>query len=151
MKLSTAILKQRISEWLSDPTLHDNVVDSVDTGASLRKILGDWGNPHGVSTMDQLKDHVWSLWKDGNQWKRGEKRRLGESWEDYFGHSGDDEFMLDFCGSSDKQLVDEFKGDASRCWLRVFYPDNELADNYRLELVTTPADDKIVGWTVIVD
>lgn len=26
-----------------------------------------------------------------------------------------------------------------------------LADNYRLEVVTTPEDDEVVGWTVLAD
>lgn len=40
---------------------------------------------------------------------------------------------------------------AKKCIFRCFYPDNQLADNYRLEVVTTPDDTEVVGWTVIVD
>lgn len=166
MKLSTSKLKEKISEWLNDaevrPLLRHHSHPS-ECGQDLSRLLGYWDNPKGITTPEQLEQHVWDAWCDGAQWKRGEKRRLGEDADYFFERSTyDDEFkplpedqhynsfIEDFLGDADQSLVDKHFMDG-RCWYRTFYPDNDLADNYRLEVVTTPDDDAVIGWTVIVD
>lgn len=129
------------------------------------------------SSAARLEAHVWSLWCDPKQWKRVEKRRLKDEWSSYFHETcecsrdpGFDPVLhdlpcprdraialsVDMLGSCDYELLDrmldQHTGEVlTRCWLRVFVPDNDLADNYRLEVVTTPDDDAVIGWTVITD
>lgn len=127
-----------------------------------------WEAPASVQTPEQLEEFIWNLWCDGSRWKRQEKRQLKDSWEDYLGSGesiwtgfGRDAkrtltagFPVDMIGNENKELVEKYFADpkaAEKCIFRCFSPDNQLADNYRLEVVTTPEDDAVIGWTVIVD
>lgn len=165
-KLSTGVLKQQITGWLSRPELkeglRDHYVQDDDAQADIDQAAAALGLPMG-SNADAVREAIWSLWCDGaRQWKRTTKRRLGDDAGDYFyvvgvGQSAQPVslFIEDLCGQQDAQLVkavNAVPGGSARCWLRVFLPVNEqLADNFRLEVVTTPEDDAVVGWTVIVD
>jgi hypothetical protein len=63
-------------------------------------------------------------------------------------------FPLDLYGEEDEALVKHYHDnpkEAEKCVLRVFQAPHGLCDNYRLEVVTTPDDSRVVGWTVIVD
>ena len=130
-----------------------------------------WKAPPSVQTPEQLEEFIWGLWCNGSRWKRQEKRQLKEEWQSYFatydwdnkpaGWKHGDELPLkrcaqfdDFAGWHDPALVTKYFNDreaAAKCIFRCFSPDNQLADNYRLEVVTTPEDDAVVGWLVIVD
>jgi hypothetical protein len=151
----------------------------VEQAALLARACEWFGLPVGSSSA-QLEERVWVLWCDPSQWKRQEKRRLKDEWKSYFHETcgavtgedlvscHDDEpcqvydcerpkvaaFNVDQQGSYDQALTTRCWTNhayAQRCWLRVFVPDNDLADNYRLEVITTPEDDAVVGWTVITD
>lgn len=140
----------------------------------------EWFELPPAATEAQLEERVWSLWCDPGQWKRVEKRKLKDEWTSYFHRScgaimgddyvyrhGEDEclrhactepqtacFTVDQQGGHDQERVDACWADPRRaqaCWRRVFVPDNDLADNYRLEVVTTPEDDAVVGWTIVTD
>ncbi len=57
-------------------------------------------------------------------------------------------------GESNQDLVDKYFKDlklAEKCVYRMFVPNNQLADNYRLEVITTHDDSEVVGWWVTVD
>ena len=157
-KLSTPKLKELISQWLSEPEIreylsHHSEPDGIEE-SEIREALdytADIYNAPKGSSQEQLEEHIWNLWKDGNNWKRGEKHKLKDSWDFHFDKNG---FAIDVAGGEDKDLIEYYvnhPNEACNCIMRTFYPDNELADNYRLEVVTTPDDSKVVGWTVIVD
>jgi len=126
-----------------------------------------WEAPQSVSTPALLEEYIWKLWCDGSRWKRQEKRQLKEEYESYFCESDYPEnwqrgqpvpqkpyFPEDMLGESNAALVEKYFNDpkqAAKCIFRCFVPDNQLADNYRLEVVTTPEDDAVIGWLVIVD
>ncbi len=151
----------------------------AEAAALLTRACEWFGLPAGA-TAAQLEGRVWTLWCDPREWKRQEKRRLKVEWESYFYETcgavmGDDlvrrhgtercptygckepkvaAFNVDQQGGYDQVLVTRCWADheyAQRCWLRVFVPHSELADNYRLEVVTTPEDDAVIGWTIITD
>jgi len=128
--------------------------------------------PKSVSTPGELEEHIWKMWCDGSRWKREEKRLLKDEGEDKFSTTeyidewkpGLPEnqqerrripyFDIDMIGEANMELVTKFHNDpkqAAKCIFRCFVPDNQLADYYRLEVVTTPDDTEVIGWTVIVD
>ncbi len=166
-KLSTKKLKVMIAEWLSKPEIRkelqhhseienpDEIRKSWDGNKDVTRLeyeLDLWKAPKSIKTCAQFEEFIWNMWCDGEQWKRFEKRKLKEDWESYFYDDGC--FAIDMLGEEKKDLIKQFIADpqlAEKCILRVFVPDNELANNYRLEVVTTPDDFEVVGWTVIVD
>jgi len=124
------------------------------------------------STLVQLEEFIWHMWCDGSQWKRCEKRQLKDEAEDTFtqveyigewkkGLPGNQQarrtvesFPCDLMGEHNPELVTKFFNDlkaAQKCIYRTFVPNNQLADNYRLEVITTPDDTEVVGWWVTVD
>lgn len=178
-KLSTDKLKTMISEWLSKPEYRSKIIDDdfdpnewVDrdkTITMMEQKREDWEAPPSINTPQLLGEYIWKLWCDGSQWKRVEKQMLKKGWVDYLACDTTWEgfrdnikytyvagFPIDVIGIGDsnedlvKKLFDDPK-QAKKCILRMFQPNNQLADNYRLEVVTTPNDDEVVGWTVIVD
>lgn len=138
---------------------------------SLEYTVDLFGAPKGCTAV-QLEEHIWKLWCDGTQWKRQEKRQLKDEWDykltttEYTGEwkpglPGNQQehrivpyFDVDMLGDFDEGLVAKYANDpkqAAKCIFRCFIPGNQLADNYRLEVLTTPEDDAVIGWTVIVD
>ena len=159
-KFSTHQLKNMISIWLSDPKFKEDLKHHSDydiNKADFHEQCIIFEASDNVETKEQLEEHIWKLWIDGEQWKRHEKRKLKNNWDDYLDNRDGDSvgnFPIDMGGSCDDVLVKKFADNpeqAKNCILRIFLPDNNLADNYRLEIVTTPEDDMIVGWTLIVD
>ena len=177
MKLSTARLKELISEWLSKPEIRKELSHDSDMSdpehtipdwenddvpiTQMARAARLWGCPH-LKTPVELEEHIWNLWKDGSNWKRQEKRHLKDEAEDTFStreYRGNDcnlvpDFPCDMLGEHDVDLVKRFFHDpasAQKCIYRLFVPNNQLADNYRLEVITTPEDDAVVGWWVTVD
>lgn len=161
----------------SDPS--DDASTETERREWLDRNCGWYGAASG-STEEQLEARVWTLWCDPMQWKRIQKHRLKGEWGSYFHQTcgavmgddyvyrhGEDECMRHACtepkvtrlsvdqqGSYDQARADACWADARHaqaCWLRVFVPDNDLADNYRLEVITTPEDDAVVGWTIVTD
>jgi len=156
-RLSTTRLKELISAWLDRPevraALRDVHVHDRESQERVDRAASWFGLPSGSST-DQVRERIWRLFKDGAQWKRIGKRRLKESFDDYFAPvAGRHEFVDDFCGGSDAGLIERLAatGSFGECWHRCFVPNNDLGDNFRLEVVTTPDDTAVVGWVVILD
>lgn len=172
-KLSTAKLKKLIGEWLSKPEIRESLKhhSDVHTRENLDYVAELFGGKKGCTQSD-LEQHIWGMWCDGGRWKRREKRMLKDEWEDklsmteYLGEwkpglPGNQQerrqvpyFDVDMVGEANMELVAKLHADpkqAAKCIFREFEPDNQLADNYRLEVVTTPDDSEVVGWTVIVD
>lgn len=174
--LSCPSLRQEL-RCHSDPGLASN--DPREQREWLDQACDRFGLPVGSSAAD-LEARVWSLWCDPGGWKRIEKRKLKDNWDSYFHETcgavmGDDyvhrhgqdeclgracteprraELESDLAGGHDQAHVDACWNSPARaaaCWLRVFVPDSDLRENYRLEVVTTPDDDAVVGWTVITD
>ena len=158
MKLSTPILKQKIAEWLSDPALKPDIVGRfLDSKADQKEIdhVSAWFKFKPGATYQRVADKIFSIFTTASQWKRVEKRRLGEGSDYIYTDKDGATFADDGTGAgSDQTLVTKYAADPvefKRCWLRVFVPSNELADTFRLELVTTPDDDDVVGWLVVAD
>ena len=67
------------------------------------------------------------------------------------------EFNIDVIGGQDDALLAKYSGPlnealARKCVYRCFVHANDnFADNYRLEVITTPDDDAVIGWSVTVD
>lgn len=177
-KLSTAKLKELISTWLGDPKIRKDLQhhsqpyrgdETVITQKWIDERAEWYGAKKGLS-LAQLEQHVWDIWRDGAQWKRHEKRKLKECWEDYLTATDWDKkptdwkpgdplptypcFPEDIYSGVDEALLKRYHDDpkeGQKCILRVFQAPHGLCDNYRLEVVTTPDDTQVVGWTVIVD
>lgn len=103
-------------------------------------------------TLKELHEHIYELFVTPKEWNRYEKRRLRDDWEGYFTEKG--EFAPDFLDLcyGDPELTKEIYNDpkrGERCWLRIFVPKSELVEWYELCVVTTPEDDRIVGWVVM--
>lgn len=65
-------------------------------------------------------------------------------------------FNVDVIGGGNSELYPKYTGDANhalaeKCIYRLFEPHELFADNYRLEVVTTPDDSEVIGWCVTVD
>lgn len=111
---------------------------------------------------------LYTFLKTPTNWKRESKRRLEnyskfhtiKTWQ---GIEKDipDEFEIEIIdgGFVNEQLLNE----SLKLWVdskydkkmlpfvRIFYPDHELSDNYRIEVFTTNDDTKIICWTVVED
>jgi hypothetical protein len=114
------------------------------------------------------------MWCNSSRWKRTNKHQLKDEGERYFSDidyssprppmPGEDPtyqkynsvpyFNIDFAGEADRALVTKYHNnqvEARKCIFREFVPDNQLADNYRLEVTTTPDDTEVIGWTIVQD
>jgi hypothetical protein len=178
-KLTTAKLKSMISKWISTPEIRKDLDQfgwwEERTPEEQRKLIDTEAAYYGFRTgctQEELEEHIWKLWCDGNQWKRSEKYNLKDEAVDTFsaieyinGFNANlagihqpirhvPNFPVDFCGECNQDLVEKYFKDpklAEKCVKRVFIPDNELAENYRLEVITTHDDTEVVGWQVITD
>lgn len=138
----------------------------------LQYALDLWEAPTSVQTSIQLEEYIWKLWCDGSRWKREEKRKLKDEAEDTFSeyeYIGElkatlpgnrqerrrvPSFPCDMLGKANQALVEKYFNEpklAEKCVYRMFVPDNQLADSYRLEVITTHDDTEVVGWWVTVD
>ncbi len=159
MKLTTADLKNLISNWFSKCDLSKEFTGDCDTyeQEDLDRHAGYFNLPKG-STAEEIANHKLKLFVDGNKWARGEKGRIKEEVYEYsWFHIEGNDFKFypdhDHLYEYDEQLAKDLHNNKIlvKCWHRVFYPKNDLADNYRLEVLTDPDDEKVVVWQVITD
>jgi hypothetical protein len=170
-KLNTGDLKTLISTWLDTTEARENLkhhsefrhpdqtCHDYDTGKEIPVLeyTAKLFECPGVKTPEELEQCIWDMWRDGSRWKREEKRKLKDEWDSYFVTGWETKepcFAIDMLGWENPELVKKYFNDpklAAKCVFRMFVPDNQLADNYRLEVVTTPEDDAVVGWTIVVD
>lgn len=158
-----------ISTWLSDPKYKEDlkhhsymedpnvlVVDwesgkdepTITQMEHLRKL---WKAPKHVNTPELFDEFIWKLWTDGSRWKRDKKCNLKD---DDYGTFYNGEFQIDMIGECNDLLAKKYSANPEllkKCIFRTFVPNNELANNYCLIVVTTPEDDEVIGWTVTVD
>lgn len=159
-KFSTNQLKTMMITWLSNPKFREDLKYYSDYNpdeAEFHEKCIIFEASEDIETKDQLAEHIWKLWTDYKQWKCIAKYKLKENYHYYLNnHDGDSvsNFPIDAGGECDNILVKKFSENieqAKNCILRVFVPDNALEDDYRLEIITTPEDDVIIGWSLITD
>jgi hypothetical protein len=140
MKLSTEKLRELMAGWINTPEIK-NYLNSA--------------------FVENTVIH-WDDWCDTKQWKRESKERLKEEWPgllctkyDYKNNQPVEfGWLTDVAGWCDDDLLKKTASDtkqAERCWLRRFVPNNEFGDNFRIEVVTTPDDEQVIAWSLIVD
>lgn len=159
MGLGTAEIKQLIGGWLSDEAFKDALIGTYlrdeSNQTDVDRVAGYFKLPPG-KTGGELKEYIFNLWKNPDEWKRAEKRRIKDEWDQYIESDPRTgfEFVTDFAGWQDKDLVAKCGNDGSyaeTCWYRLFEPKNTLGSSFRLEIVTTPDDEAVVGWVIFVD
>ncbi len=163
-KISTQDIKKLIPSWLGTETVRNelreyHIQDDETEDDELQSLVEE--NNIKVKkpyTKDNVRQAIFDLFCSEKEYSRTEKRKITDDWDTYFYPNESKTsmtFASDFAGGSEQSLVNDLAKEESRmqkCWLRVFSPKNELlGDNFRLEVVTTPEDDKIVGWLVVVD
>jgi hypothetical protein len=194
-KLGTSELKNLITKWLEtaegaptredlshyveyDTFVHDWTARTAremtpeELAEERDEVAKSWGLA-SWTTDEALRDRVWDLWRDGKNWKRVAKHKVGSDWIEYFADIDYDkctasdpwppapekckmgEFPIDVCGEHDDVLTKRAFEEplwGQSCIYREFVSSNDhIADNYRLEVITTPDDDAVVGWWITVD
>lgn len=161
MKLTTKKLKEMMSKWLSNFDMKSitsirEITGTFDDEELNQKHIDCAAKQFGLGTgftKEFVEDHIWKTWSAVDSWSRVKKYLLREDAFDYFYANGC--FAIDLYGDANKQLVTKFFNSpelAQKCICRVFVPKNDsLRDNYRLEVITTPEDDEVVGWSLFVD
>jgi hypothetical protein len=158
MGLGTSEIKQLIGGWLSDSNFKSVLLGTYLRGEKQKDVdqtAGYFGLQPGAA-IDQLSQHIFDLWKNPEEWKRAEKRRIKSDWVDYIESSSGTsfEFVMDFAGWQDQKLVNDCGNNpnyAETCWYRLFEPKSALGSSFRLEIITTPDDEAVVGWVIFVD
>ncbi len=141
-KLSTERLRALLLERITTDELLRQVVDTyVDPDPRDRdESLADMAQQLGCSP-GEVEARLRRVWSDPRTWKRREKRRLGDERSEW----NIEDFTADCAGGLSRDAT-------ARCWLRVFYPNDEpFTDNFRIEVVTSEDDHELVGWNLIVD
>lgn len=149
-KYSTDRLKGMIPTWLTGEALtgfHDHYVPGAEgfvfgekeRQEELQRTRDTLRLP-ATATEAAMRAAVTALVHDPKQWKRGEKERYGvegDAWA----------FEPDAAGEVDTTI-----SVTARCWLRKFYPKNELlGPDYRIEVMTTADDTVLIGWSLVQD
>ena len=150
-KISTEWLRDQIPVWLGTEELRKKIWGYyIEEGEDISELAEEIGLKKDA-TADQVNQKLWDDWKDGSKWKRFDKHRLGEDWQEYFYEPG--AFVDDFAGDYNKDLVTSLSTEQkAKCIHRGYGQRNpRLMDNFRLEIVTTPDDVAVVGWVVVVD
>lgn len=167
-KLSTGAIRDLIKVWLTEmhiDGLTHYVCDFYDerkgppTSELLDQPVGPdtarWFKCNPSVTRRYLRDRLYADWIEPKQWKRAMKHRLNDV-DLFFYEDGKGiiKFNIDCMGAADESLVKLCADEtyAERCWRRMFVPANpQLSDSYRLEVVTTPDDDKVIGYSFVID
>lgn len=162
-KLSTAQIKALIPTYVSSVRRIDvtnTYVYDLDPVADSKQFNAEceaWNLKGKNLTLRDLEDHIWKLWCDGKDWRREEKRTLKDDWDSFFfvsAQTGQPEFSYDLAGDFRPDLVKQMLVSPSRaekCVFRMFVHRGRFGDNFRLEVITTPEDDEVVGWGITVD
>lgn len=162
MKLSTDKIRALLSSWLTTPDMETKVkewcclIDEMDA-AELSQVKTNLKLKQSAS-VDDVREALWKLWSNPKAWKRESKGKIGEDWKSFL-YQPDKwhnayEFAYDFAGDGDLNLVQKYcnnPSDAEKLIRRMFIPNNDFGDNFRLEVLTTPDDTEVVGWCITVD
>lgn len=144
-KFTDSKLQEKISIWLSDPELKEYLKRNLC-------FIKDDETRADIETKEQFDEYIWKLWIDGSRWECDQNEALGDDYENYFYKN---EFsIIDVAGECDDILVRKYCDNfelAKKCIVRTFTANNEIGDNFRLEMVTTPEDNAIIGWSLITD
>lgn len=140
-------IKEYISKVLNTKEIKENFicVNCIETN-----------NGDDVIELENVDKHIqdkhFNEFLNPSNWKRGEKRKLKENWDSYFRKEG---FSIVEFGDYNTKLVEYYYTNpmqAQKCILRVFWLQSYIASiDYRIEVVTTPNDDEVIGWTAITD
>ena len=149
---SKALGSNGVRELIATEWMTDEVVDHVRGQYSLSRDglhlcdEDDYGQ-FGLESPDQVEHFFSREMKTPEHWEMVE-----ESWiNDLYGY--DD---WDVAGHVNEKLFAEFAHRElkahDRCCLRVFEPRKDrIRDNFRLEVVTSPCDEEVITWSLIVD
>lgn len=159
-KLSTDILKKMISSWIASTDI-GNTIEEIwkdrleeESEEELRNYMNEFKIPKSVPVQG-LPVFMKTQIMNGDNWKRWSKNKLGPNAQ----HS----FILDSTtGFYSMGIIDDGDGfpdveakltakDLEKCIVRQFSPPQYLGDRYRLEIITTPDDTEVVGWTTVED
>lgn len=164
VKFTVKALRPFVSEILASKAVSDfikkyakNLVKKDD--AALEEQC--WQFKQGLYiTRDEFVDKVYTQWTNQWLWKCEPKRRLQLGWVNYFVEDADGKysFIKKLLGKSDKKLVTYYatrrvnpeqpNPSAYKCWLRRYYSLSHFKDIFRLDVVTTPNDREVIGWTI---
>lgn len=175
----TQLSKEDLEDFVIDfdPTSQEEYDELVvelglHKGCSRKELIDHvyelWCNPKNWKRHEkrQLKED-WPDWLgDPDYDKRNDERKIAlDKW--YAAGCPDSlyprdsykpitEFKIDVIGGGNSELFPKYSGDANealakKCIYRLFSPHDLFADNYRLEVITTPDDSQVIGWCVTVD
>jgi len=146
-KYSTDRIKDLIPTWLTGKTLadfHDHYVPGAEDYVfgekerqeELQRTRDTLRLP-ATATEAAMRAAVTALVRDTKQWKRGDKARYGVDWA----------FEPDTAGTVNADIAP-----TEQCWLRTFYPKNDLlGPDYRIEVLTSADDTVLIGWSLVQD
>lgn len=150
MKISTEYIKKQISVWHTSTELREKVTDYYsddDDEDELAELAENFKLKKGA-TSTQIYDKMYDLLRDGKQWSRESKEKDTGNLEE------PEEAIIDFFGEIDvEKIKDIYKsGLGSKIICRTFTPKNDqLGDNFRLEVYSDPEDKEIICHNLIVD
>ena len=149
-KLSSTEIKNLIIQWMNVPDVYNIITRKYVM--LFDNDLEDEFNKERISeitdyykcgaTKEAVKNAIISSITNPQNWSEVEKYSASESFYS-------DELFYDTAGyiAEDASLYD-----IEKCTLREFYiGDDYVADNYRLEVITNPDDNKVIFWNLIED
>lgn len=105
-----------------------------------------------VDKLEDLKSKILKTFLDPSLWKLHEKNKLEESADDYFEELSlfiDDPYPIEGWVDTTltKSIIDNEK--TEKCIIRDFTIDSgNIGDNFYVQMITDPKDEKIVGYLV---
>lgn len=160
-KLSSADLKEMIGQWLSTLEARQKLSWHYFRSSSSSSFNRDdaaaavcyaelFNMPVGSSPED-VNERMLQEFADPSKWKRESKQRAQSS-DEATCEDVIERFEPDVVGLLNEQRITSLGDAVGSCWCRTFTPKHEtLADNFRLEVLTTPDDSEVIAWSVIVD
>ena len=158
-KLSTDIIKNMISSWITNSNIPETVEEiwknrlEEESEEELKEYMKEYKIPKHVQVKDLpvfMKNQI----MNGDNWKRWSKNKLGPGAESYFILSPTLTYSIGIIDDGDGFPEAEAKltsQNLEKCIVRMFSPPGYLGDRYRLQVITTPDDTEVVGWTTIED
>lgn len=153
-KLCTDKIKNLIIQWLSNTELHKLIKEYyIEDIEDISDFKNTYDCINNINSLDDFYTYLISEWTNKNNWKRNSKSKLKK---DYTQFLIDDNnkyyFETGFYGNYNQNLVDYYCYNshlAKNCIVRYFSCTNELiANNFYIYVITTPEDDKIIGWGI---